>query len=286
MQRRRGDWGGGGEENRLMGEGGSSRRRRRRRKKWDSVKEEEEERREEKKGGERWRGDEKGRRGVENQEGSRDLRRLYYKYKQGKRNQGRRGEAGNNKMQKHEETGRKQVERFKAEDGKRRDERKEHHHSHKKVVRRKKPVFVTQERRLKAPTLKAVMEERSSDSRLTDSRLDSRLASTNSRLDSRLASEIDSKPKLTFTDSKPDPTQVNNVSKLDSNPGLSAAEPTRSEPTRGNAKRRKSAGKVNLKQFNEHIPRAIGHDHQTRHLHLHHRHDATRRTSCTTGSWG
>jgi len=90
-----------------------------------------------------------------------------------------------------------------------------------------------------------VMEERSSDSRLTDSRLDSRLAATNSRLDSRLASEIDSKPKLTFTDSKPDPTQVNNVSKLDSNPGLSGSEPARSQSTRGNAKRRKSAGKEN-----------------------------------------
>ena len=165
------------------------------------------------------------------------MRRLYYKYKQGKRNQGRRGEAGYNEIRKHDQSRRRQQEGYKADDGNRRAERRgvvkqnqPHHEKDAGVVRRKKPVFVTKERRLKAPKLKAVMEERSSDSRLTDS-----------RLDSRLASEIDSKPKLTFTDSKPD-SEIN--SKLNSNSGLSAAEPARSQPTRGNAKKKKSTGKV------------------------------------------
>ena len=165
-----------------------------------------------------------GGKGLENdrQEGSRDLRRLYYKYKQGKRNEGRRGEVNDEKRRKLEESRRRHEEEgFQAQDGKRRSERRRLVKQKKEtgVVRREKPVFVTEERRFKAPKLAAVMEERSSDSRLTDS-----------RIDSRIASEIHSKPKLTFTDSKPDSI---------------SSKPARSQqPRRDVTKKKKSAGKV------------------------------------------
>merc|ERR550534_2246531 len=122
-------------------------------------------------------------------------------------------------------------------------------------ARSKKPIFVTQERRLKAPSLKAVMEERSYDSRLTDSRLtgsridsrltDSRLDSRlkDSRFDSRLTSNLNSKPKLTLTDSKAD-SQNNKIA--ESNPTLENSEQAKSQlPKRANTNKRKSSGKEN-----------------------------------------
>merc|ERR1712203_485610 len=150
---------------------------------------------------------------------------------------------------KHANMLRRQAEKFTSDDCKRGAERRgmEKAQDNSGFVRRKKPIFVTQERRLKAPSLKAVMEERSYDSgltdsrltgsridsRLTDSRLDSRLKDSrldsrleDSRFDSRLTSNLDSKPKLTFTDSKAD-SQINQ--KPDSNPALENSEQAESQ---------------------------------------------------------
>ena len=169
------------------------------------------------------------------------------------------------KRGKHTNMLRRQEEKFTADDGKRGAERRGmvKAQDNSGMARRKKPIFVTQERRLKAPSLKAVMEERSYDSRLTDSRLtgsridsrltDSRLDSRlkDSRLDSRLAdsrfnsrltTNLDSKPKLTLTDSKAD-SQTNKIA--DSNPTLKNSEQAKSQlPKRVNTNKRKSAGKV------------------------------------------
>ena len=181
------------------------------------------------------------------------------------------------KRGKHANMLRRQEEKFTADDGKRGAERRgmgEQNQPQEKpgFARRKKPIFVTQERRLKAPSLKAVMEERSYDSRLTDSRLtgsridsrltdsrldsrlkdsrldsrlkDSRLDSRleDSRFDSRLTSNLDSKPKLTLTDSKAD-SQNNKIA--ESNPTLENSEQAKSQlPKRANTNKRKSSGKV------------------------------------------
>lgn len=204
-------------------------------------------------------------------EGSKDLRRLYYKYKQGRRKPARRGEVGRKEDKRGKQANmlRRQEEKFTADDGKRGAERRgmveqNQPQDNSGFVRRKKPIFVTQERRLKAPSLKAVMEERSYDSRLTDSRLtgsridsrltdsrldsrlkDSRLDSRleDSRFDSRLTSNLDSKPKLTLTNSKAD-SQTNKIT--DSNPTLENSEQAKSQlPKRVNTNKRKSAGKEN-----------------------------------------